>query len=274
MNVERNQVLGAAVRKLLRPLIRLLLRSGISYGTFADWAKWVFVDVAGQEFGLPDRKQSDSRVSVLTGLTRKEVRRIRLLPAPDDQETLRGYNRAARVMGGWLRDGQFCDVDGTPVALTDDDFAILVSRYSGDIPVRAVLDELERVGAVRYRGDHIEPLARGYVPTADERAKLGILGSDVALLIQTIDHNLQGKDSRYQRKVAYDNLPDEAMEELRRMSAEHGQALLESLDRWMSQQDRDANSLVQGTGRKHAGVGVYYFEEDVCDADLDDKESQ
>ncbi|MCB1877391.1 MAG: hypothetical protein KDH88_15575 [Chromatiales bacterium] len=260
-------MIGAAVRKLLRPLTRLLLRSGISYASFAEWAKGVFVDVASEEFALPGRKQSDSRISVLTGLTRKEVRRIRSLSAPEDPEAIRGYNRAARVMSGWLRDEEFLDDSGAPAVVSEQQFALLVARYSGDMPVRAVLDELERVGAVRHGEAGIEPLARGYVPSTDEHAKLGILGSDVALLIQTIDHNLHCEKglARYQRKVAYNNLPEEAMEELRKLSGEHAQALLELLDRWMAARDRDANPDARGTGRKHAGVGVYYFEEDVGD---------
>ncbi|MEX1290347.1 MAG: DUF6502 family protein, partial [Desulfobacterales bacterium] len=55
--------LYAAVLKLLRPLMRILLRNGVSYGTFADLAKWIYVDVAAKEFGIKGRKQTTSRVS-------------------------------------------------------------------------------------------------------------------------------------------------------------------------------------------------------------------
>jgi len=79
-----NKALSAAILRLLRPLVRVLLRNGISYSGFADLAKWVFVDIAAKEFGVPGRKQTDSRISVITGLTRKEVARIKGIDTPDD----------------------------------------------------------------------------------------------------------------------------------------------------------------------------------------------
>ena len=98
MNSSSVQALSAAVLRILRPLVRILLRSGVSYNSFADLAKWVYVDVATQEFGIEGRKQSTSRVSVLTGLSRKEVSRVRRLRRPDDRATAERYNRAARVI--------------------------------------------------------------------------------------------------------------------------------------------------------------------------------
>ena len=92
------QALSAATLRILRPLVRVLLRNGISYKTFADLAKWVYVDVATRDFGLPGRKQSVSRVSVITGLSRKEVSRVQDLPRPDDAAEEERYNRAARVI--------------------------------------------------------------------------------------------------------------------------------------------------------------------------------
>ncbi|HEY9148836.1 MAG TPA: DUF6502 family protein, partial [Gammaproteobacteria bacterium] len=84
MSTEINKTLAAASLRLLRPLVRILLRNGVSYGAFADWVKWVFVDVADKEFALPGRKQTVSRVSVITGLSRKEVSRVQQLEAADD----------------------------------------------------------------------------------------------------------------------------------------------------------------------------------------------
>ena len=87
MLAENIQVLSAAVIRILRPLVLILLRHGVSYGTFAELTKWVYVDVALKEFGIPRRKQSTSRVSILTGLSRKEVMRVRRLSRPTDRES-------------------------------------------------------------------------------------------------------------------------------------------------------------------------------------------
>src|SRR4030043_2117543 len=82
-NMEENitKAIAAAITKLLHPLVMFLLRNGVPYQTFADIAKRVYVDVATEEFDIPGRKQSKSRVSILTGLSRKEVLRVKCLPA-------------------------------------------------------------------------------------------------------------------------------------------------------------------------------------------------
>jgi len=262
--------LSAAILRLLRPLVRICLRNGLPYGAFADLAKRTFVEVATRDFGLPGRKQSVSRVSVITGLSRKEVKRVHGLPVPDDAEAVERYNRAARVIGGWIRDPEFTEPAGGPARLPfegdDASFAALVKRYSGDVPPRAILDELLRVGAAERMGDGaIRLLARGYVPATGEVEKLGILGTDVADLIATIDHNLQVAPAAtlLQRKVAYDNLSAETAAALHPRAARKAQALLEELDTWLSHRDRDINPDAGGAGRRRAGIGIYYFEEDL-----------
>ncbi len=267
---EIRKTLTASILKLLRPLVRLMLRNGFTYGDFADLSKWTFMDVASKEFGIPGRKQTVSRVSVITGLTRKEVSRLQKIDTPDDSAIAHQYNRAARVISGWLRDPRFQSKKGTPAPLYFDkgkaSFSKLVKEHSGDVPPRAIYDELIRVGTIaKDESGKITLLSDGYVPRTGETGKLHILGTDVQLLIDTIDHNLQqgSRTPYFQRKVAYDNLPIEALFEFRSMSAEMSQALLVECDKYLSQHDRDLNPDVDGTGRKQAGIGIYYFEQDV-----------
>jgi len=261
-----------ALFKLLRPLVRILLRNGIAYRTFSEVVKQAYLTVAYEEFGIAGRKQSDSRVSILTGLTRKEVRRIKECPAPPGEAGARQYHRAARIISGWTQDSRFCDAAGQPLHLpletTEEkvqSFDGLVKAFSGDMPTRAVLDELLRVGAIaRLPDGNIQLLTRAYVPHGDDIAKVAILGTDVALLLRTIDHNLgHAEAARFQRKVAYDHLPQEAIPVFRALAAQKGQALLEEMDRWLAQRDRDRNPSDAGTGRMFAGLGIYYFEEEV-----------
>ena len=268
MEAKYVQALSAAALRLLRPLVRILLRNGISYKTFADLAKWVYVDVAMKEFGIAGRKQSISRVSVISGLSRKEVLRVRRLERPDDSATTEQYNRAARVIAGWRRDTDFLDARGRPASLpvagSGATFTELIRRFSGDVPVRAILDELIRIGAVkRLKNGRIRLLVQAYVPEGSDVDKLHILGTDTHHLITTIDHNLQHGDNLpfFQRKVSYDNLPDEVLPAFRKLSARRAQRLLEKLDRWLAERDRDVNPSVEGTGRNRAGLGIYYIEE-------------
>ena len=268
------QALSEVVLRILRPLVRILLRNGVSYGTFADLAKRVYIDVAGQEFGIGERKQSTSRVSILTGLSRKEVTRVRKLQKLDGQASAERYNRAARVIAAWLRESDFMDGERQPAILpmsgSGVTFSELVRRFSGDIPARAIKDELVRVGAVEeLRDGRVRLLARAYIPKTSEIDKIHILGTDVSHLISTIDHNLRpdAPEPFFQRKVAYDNLPQEVLPQLRRLTVRKAQALLENLDRWLSKHDRDTNPAVAGTDRSRAGLGIYYFEEPFSEED-------
>lgn len=267
---KQGRALTSVVSRILRPLIRALLRNGMPFKAFSDIAKRVYVEIGMDEFGIPGKKQTISRVSVLSGLTRKEVQRVVSAAGYSDTGIHENYNRAARVVAGWVRDREFADAKGNPqpLALEGDkaSFSELVRRHSGDVPARAVRDELVRVGAVETLDDgRLRLVSRAYIPRTSDLDKLDILGTDVADLIATIDHNLQhgAGDPLFQRKVMYDNLPEESISRFRALSAEQSQQLLENLDRWLAQQDRDANPSVRGTGRRRAGIGIYYFEEDL-----------
>lgn len=260
--------LNAAVLKLLRPLCRLLLRHHVPFAAFEELAKHTYVQVALEDFGIPGKKPTLSRASILTGLTRKDVTRLAADPAPERAASDEGYNRAARVLTGWARDPDFHGADGQPKVLAPmegpDSFAALVKRYSGDMPARAVLDELLRVGAVAERDDgRLELLTAGYVPRGSEVDKLGILGSDVADLIATIDHNLQHADTdpRFQRKVMYTEFPAAQLPVFRKLSAAQAQALLEKFDRWLAEHADQTPDSDDSQPPMRVGMGIYYFEE-------------
>lgn len=269
MSCPTHRALAAATLKILRSLARILLRFGVAYGDFSEWAKQAFVEVADSEFGLPGRSQTTSRVAVLTGLSRKEVAHIRHSAAPHDPDATLAYNRASRVVSAWVREPGFQDAAGRPAALplegTGATFTDLVRHYSGDVPPRAILDELCRVGMARLDdAGTVHLLERSYVPRSGEPEKVEILGTDAADLIATIGHNISAAEGEtlFQRKVAYDNLPAKAAAPLRAEAGLRGQALIEELDRLFSRHDRDVNPSQTGDGRKRLVTGIYVYEED------------
>lgn len=265
MNQEK--LLQKAILCVLRPLIRILLRNNIPFGAFSEMARQAYVEVATNDFKVEGRKQSNSRISTITGLSRKEVKRLQDLEETSDSRLTEKYNRAARVVYGWVHDDDYQNKKGVSKILSFDQgdycFTALVKEFSGDVPPRAILDELERVGVVEIDDKGmIHLLSRAYIPAAGINEKIQYLGTDVSALLNTMDRNIyeDTKPKFFQRKVYYDNLPVEVIEELKKLIAENSQQLLEKVDIAMAKHDRDVNPESKGSGRKAIGVGVYYFE--------------
>ncbi len=272
------QTFTKALLKILKPLARIALQHSISYGPFSDVVKQAFVQAAYENFSLENRKQTISRVAVLTGLTRKVVKRIKEGTAAPSYQLARRYNRAARVIAGWRRDPAFLTARGEPADLPfagkdeEASFSMLAKYYSGDIHPRTILDELLRVEAITKLADgRIRLQKEIYLPHNDQEMKLNILGTDVAHLINTIGHNLEVEsfEAFVQRKVLYDNLPKENLSEVRQHVRLHAQHLTDHFDKYLSELDRDTNPNVEGSGRYTTGVGIYYFEE-ITDEEIDE----
>jgi nitrogen-specific signal transduction histidine kinase len=107
--------------------------------------------------------------------------------------------------------------------------------------------------------------SRAYIPQKKDSEKLHMLGVSVTDLLNTLEHNIPRplEGSRLQLTLAYDNLPEEALEEFKKMSEEQAQKTLLLLNDWLSKQDRTVNPSVTGHGRYRAGLGMYYFEESI-----------
>ena len=259
MAAEKN--LMRAARRVLRPLVRILLRNGIPSDALTELVRKIYVDVAEEEFAIEGKRQTLSRISVITGLNRKEVSRLRN-KEPLDRSDEVWWNRAAHVLASWLRDETFLDRKGDPLDLPfsgeSPSFTDLVRKHSGDMRPRSVADELLRLGAVEEVNGRLRMTSRGYVPGADPERIIDILGVDTAELMETIDHNLQhDKDDRLvQLKVLSDNVPAAYLEEFNRYSARLSRNLLEELSRWLSERDmgRDWSGDDE---RVVLGLGVY-----------------
>lgn len=276
MSTVTDKHLHSAIFKLLRPIARLLLRNGVPFGVFSNLARHAYVDVAAKDFTIPGRKQSLSRISVLTGINRKDIARLQKESNPFGNQSANQFNRASRVVNGWLRDNDFQGEDGQPaqLAIESEDsqlpsFSKLVRLYSGDVPVRALLDELLRVGSVDViDNEKVTLVNKAYVPEGDIEEKLRIFGTAATDLLNTLNHNVNGEkeSSRFQRTVAYNNVPIEALEHLRFRSTKEMQDVLLNINQWFSQYDKDVNDELGGKDSVRAGIGIYYFEENTEDA--------
>lgn len=265
MTENLQQTLSRAILTLLRPLVRILIRNGIAYGSFAELAKKTYVDVAFEDFAPEGKKQTISRVSALTGLTRKEARRLHELEDTDACSSEQRYNRAVRVISGWVNDPRFQDAEGKPDALpiegSDKSFAELVREYSGDMTTQTMLSVLTTAGSVEKADDRLKLVRRAYLPGNDPTEKLNILGKDSAELIATIDHNLTTPEDRlhFQRKVSSYRVRPDAVDAFRAMAAKKSQLLLEDLDAWLSEHEVSSDESSAG---HYVSVGIYYYEPD------------
>ena len=256
--------------KLLLPLTEILLSKGVTYNEMSQILKQVYVFVTEQNLLKTEGKATTSRIAIITGLTRKDVATLRKMPLEAESVSAK-YNRATRVINGWQEDEEFCTAGGFPAVLAingkDKSFELLVSRYSGDMTSKAMLDELVSTDTIEIiEGKYVSLQRQVYLPIGDEDEVMSILGVDASLLIKTIGHNMvsQKDNLRFQRKVCYDNLPSECLVPFQEMLGEDCQAVLEKSNNWLRQYDRDANpSANAGTGKKRAGIGIYYFEEDM-----------
>lgn len=258
------QRLLRAARRILRPLVRILLRNGIASDAFTELVRKVYVDVADEEFGLPGKRQTVSRISVITGLNRKEVTRLRGLDAIDGADE-RWRNRAATVLSAWELEPAFQDRKGDPLELTfsgpSPNLTELVRQHSGDMQPRAVLDELIRVGAVEVVAeDRFRMSRRGYEPSGDPEAMIDILGVDASEFIETVDYNVQHapKDTLLQAKVLYDNVPARYEEEFLALSRRQARKLINELNHWLAERDLPPTQD-DSEPRRALGLGIFHI---------------
>jgi hypothetical protein len=259
----------AAYIKLLRPLVRILLRHGVTYGEFSEVVKTSFVTIAAQEFRVPGKKMSKARIAIVTGLTRKEVHRLSEIDQKERFALKTNLNRITRVLSGWHTDPEYTGPYGMPLEVRYDSdvpkdvtFVRLVQQYSGDMTPRAMLDELLRVGSV-VETDHnwFKVLRREYVPEAMAPDFLERLGRGVHDYVQTLEENMRVTDrtsGRFERFVAPElGLKASDLPKFDAYIRERCQALLEEIDNWLSKQATPDKA--KGDEIIQTGVGIYHY---------------
>ncbi len=262
MDIESKSILASALSRLLRPLVKLLLRNGIAFGSFAELVKKAYVDVAFSDNSGSSKRQTISSVAALTGLTRKEVKRLKELESPEAAIEDERYHRSTRVISGWINDSRYLDQNSQPKALNLDDndssFNQLVKQYSGDIPASAMLSVLEAAKVIQVREGKVFLLEHAFIPQGDPSDKINIMGTDVGELISTIDHNLTStaNDLQFQRKVSTHLLPISQLEKFKKLSAQKAQELLEELDSWLIKKETDEND----EATHYVALGIYFSE--------------
>jgi len=259
----------------MTPLVRILLRNGISYREFAEVIKEVFVAVCARDLAVPGRPPTFARIAIVAGLTRGEVAAV----VRDDELRRKvsesNANRAARLLEAWHSETRFLGPYGFPRDLQLDgndpagNFADLVSEFGGGMTPREMLDELLRVNAAKLleSGEVVRVLKRTYIPKEMTPEMVQIFSQAVRRYIETVDYNLSFKDTssrRFERLV----YPDPGLrivdipayqQELR----EYLETVIAEIDYKTSNYQRVPDDGSERT--MNVGVGIYFYQEEVED---------
>jgi hypothetical protein len=191
--------LSISLRRLLRPLVRIMLREGLTYSHFAAIAQMAFVESAAKDFVSKGMKSSISSVCALTGMTPQGVKTALIEQEQFDSSGLvEVSNPFARVLHGWHNDRDYVGPYGFPVDLAFEgsplSFTILTTRHALGVSPQVVLKELQRVGAVTEVGFNVwKPLKQEYIETNLSPENLGRMASLVESLLSTLENNTRGK---------------------------------------------------------------------------------
>jgi hypothetical protein len=252
--------LQTPLARLLRPLVRLLIKAGMTFPALCELLRELYVNIAEHDFVLPDKPQTDSRVSLLTGIHRKEVARLRGAGAPiaDVPTTV---SRTSRVLAVWLGSPEFSDAQGAPLALYRSDdlgrpsFEHLVDSVTRDVRPRAVLDEwLDRKLVALNEDGRIVLLASALTPAAGDE-QLYYFGRNLHDHMAAAVANVTAEAPPFlERAVHYDGLSAESAAALVAFSREQASQLLLAANR-----EALAICDADGGGGKRWILGVYVY---------------
>lgn len=244
----------AALSRILTPLVRSMIARGVTFPDLSDLLKPIFVRSAERDFGLDGKRMTDSRISLLTGLQRRDVRAHR------DQgdgkgPTHEGAGPLPRIIALWLSDEAWSEGD-TPRVLARAgeglSFEALVHSVSRDMHPRTLLDELERQGAVAIEADRITLLTDGYLPTGDE-AKLDYFAANLGDHAEAAVTNLNADEAPFfERAVHYNQLSDDSLAALEAMARTKQHTMMKELN-------AEANRLQRKDKHNKTAQGCFRF---------------
>jgi hypothetical protein len=234
--------------------------------------KRVFVEVAERDFRLDNKASTDSRISLITGVHRKDVKRLRELPHVVTNLPPK-ISLSAQVVATWITGAPWLDENGQPRPLprlargSDASFETLVAGISQDIRPRSVLDEWLRLGVVSINdADEVVLVSNAFVPKAGVEEKLAYYGHNLGdHAAAAADNVLTTTSPWFERSVHHDSLSETQVEQLRIRAAKLGMQALTQLHTLAEQSAKndDANQSQSGSGlNKRFTCGVYFYSTD------------
>lgn len=263
-----------ALARLLRPIVRLCITSGLTFPALAQLLRELYVNVSEHDFALAGKEQTDSRVSLLTGIHRKEVARLRGAGAPVAVAPA-SVSRTSSIIARWLADPAFTSAQGEPLPLRrtgpsgEPSFEALVASVTRDVRGRAVLDEWLDSGVAKLDAEGRVTLAHsGFIPRDDDEQRLYYLGRNLHDHVEAAITNVLAAEPPFlERAVHYDGLSPELAQRLELRARELAQQALQTAN-------REAHLACQSDpgGTARWNFGAYVFTASQVAPTLDAKE--
>jgi len=264
----RSIIVLDSVLRVMQPLVRLLLRQGVSYPAFASALKRVFLAAAQQELESRGMARTDSALTLLSGVHRRDVRML-LRDQPDGATASAAshsqpFSLATQVVGRWMLDPAFQDTDGRPRPLSrgteGHTFDTLTASISSDVRPRAMLDELKRLGAVSEEGGAITLLASSFSPRQGFQEMSWLFSDNLHDHASAAALNLLGEGNFLEQSVFVDEISQASAAQLQKVSVQAWkQAFRSVMGEARARFDHDA-TLAGPNARGHrARFGVYFF---------------
>jgi hypothetical protein len=261
------EALIAALRRVLRPLVRLMISKGVTLPVLTNLLKETFVAIAEQDFPVAGKRQTDSRINLLTGVHRKDVKRLRE-ERYLESSVPQAIGLGAQIVSRWVSDPLTTDSDGRPIPLPRQgkspeapSFDGLVEGISKDVRPRAVLDEWLRLGVASVDAqDRVVLNRQAFVPEKGFDEKAFYFGRNIHDHLATTAHNLIGDgNARLERSVHYSGLSEASVHALAKDAEKVGMEALLTLNR-LARERVEADKDKDGADQRF-NFGLYFFDE-------------
>ena len=268
---QKDELVRAALRKLLRPLARVMIRSGVTLPAAVDILKTVLVSAAVHELDRDGQARTDSAISVLTGVHRKDVRQIRHASDADQEDGRTRNSLLATVIARWMAEDAYLDDAGEPRPLPRSadgsgtpSLAGLIGSVARDVHPRTVFDALLAQGLIRLDAetDTVHLAAEALVPKASEAELISFFANNLHDHIAAATHNLledEEGERLLERAVFYSDLSEASAEEIKQMSTQQAMALLREINALALERQQDDDGKADANRRIR--LGVYFYEE-------------
>ena len=241
MAVDHQRLVVRCLRTMLRPVVRFCLRHSLRIQEFLETAKVAFIEVAQEDMAVEKEKVNVSRLSVMTGIHRRDVMRI----YRDEDFVDEPHNLITRLIGHWRNSPKFSTAGKKPRVLShegeDSEFRQLVGEVSNDLNAGTILFELERIGAVERGPRGVRLLTAAYVPRGNAEKGFQLLGKDTEDLISAVEENIFAPQNvpNLHARTEFDNIRPEAVPQIRKWLLEEGSAFHARANKYLAQFDRD-----------------------------------